>query len=80
MADLRNQTVSFRIGDDVIDIPTMHTLSEQEYRSYIDEHLYWVDHHDVLRAVIGDYSIATNRKQIEQLIDYLNEVKLKMPK
>lgn len=80
MADLHDQTVNFRIGDDVIDIPTMRKLNKQEYGAYVDSSLFWVDHHDVLRAVIGDYPIATTQAQIDELITYLSRIKPRMPK
>ena len=41
---------SLEIGVDVIDIPTMDELSMEQYVEYIENNLFWVDHHDVLRA------------------------------
>jgi hypothetical protein len=80
MPDILNQTVNFRINDDVIDIPSMRSLNPDQYLAYVDQSLFWMDHHEVLRATIGDYAIATTQEQIDQLIIYLNTIKADMPK
>lgn len=80
MSDIMDITVKFRLNEDIIDIPSMQSLNASQYRSYIEQSLFWMDHHDVLRAVIGDYAIATNHEQIDQLISYLNTIKADMPK
>ena len=67
-------TITIDIGTDVVDIPTMQSMSAAEYASYIENSLLWVDHHDVLRATHGDYSIATSSEQVELLINHLKAV------
>lgn len=67
-------TITIDIGTDVVDIPTMQSMSAAEYSSYIENSLLWVDHHDVLRATHGDYSIATSSEQVELLINHLKVV------
>jgi hypothetical protein len=67
-------TITIDIGADVVDIPTMQSMSAAEYASYIENSLLWVDHHDVLRATHGDYSIATSSEQVELLINHLKAV------
>lgn len=67
-------TITIDIGTDVVDIPTMQSMSVAEYSSYIENSLLWVDHHDVLRATHGDYSIATSSEQVELLINHLKIV------
>lgn len=67
-------TITIDIGTDVVDIPTMQSMSAVEYSTYIENSLLWVDHHDVLRATHGDYSIATSSEQVELLINHLKVV------
>ncbi|MEV1965810.1 hypothetical protein ACM7OS_22560 [Pseudomonas aeruginosa] len=69
---------SLEIGVDVIDIPTMHELPRKQYIDYIENNLFWVDHHDVLRATHGEYPIATSSQQIDDLVDYLKSVAQRM--
>jgi len=70
--------VTIEYGANAIDIPTMRGISTTEYASYIDGDLFWVDHHDILRAVLGEYPIATTSAQVEQLISYLQGVAQRM--
>lgn len=67
-------TITIDIGVDVADIPTMESMSASEYSEYIESSLLWIDHHDVLRATHGDYSIATSSEQVELLISRLKVV------
>lgn len=67
-------TITIDIGVDVVDIPTMQSMSNSEYFGYIENSLFWVDHHDVLRATHGEYSIATSSEQVELLISHLKTV------
>ena len=67
-------TITIDIGVDVLDIPTMQSMDAREYSAYVSNSLLWVDHHDVLRATHGDYSIATTSAQVELLIEHLKEV------
>ena len=69
---------SLEIGVDVIDIPTMGELSRTQYVEYIENNLFWVDHHDVLRATHGEYPIATSPQQIDDLVEYLKSVAQRM--
>ncbi len=61
-----------------LDIPSMYQLPANEYSSYVEGSLFFVDHHEILRAVIGDYPVATTVDQVELLIGYLNRVAEKM--
>ncbi|WP_434706908.1 hypothetical protein J3Q07_08330 [Pseudomonas sp. D4-18] len=67
-------TITIDIGVDVVDIPTMQSMDALEYSAYISNSLLWVDHHDVLRANHGDYSVATTSAQVELLIDHLKDI------
>lgn len=66
--------ITIDIGVDVVDIPTMESMPVSEYPEYIENSLFWGDHHDVLRATHGDYCIATSSEQVEQLINHLKVV------
>ena len=61
-----------------VDIPSMYKMPPNEYSSYVDGGLFFVDHHEILRAVLGDYPIATTVDQVELLIGYLKGVAEKM--
>lgn len=71
--------IELEMNVDVIDIPTMEGLDQASYASYVEEALMWVDHHDILRTVHGEYPIATNRKQIDVLIGFLQSARARMP-
>lgn len=71
-------TITIDIGVDVVDIPTMESMSGPEYAGYIESSLFWVDHHDVLRVTHGEYSIATTSEQVEILINHLKGVAARM--
>lgn len=61
---------------EVYDIPTMHKLSDEQYRALLrDESLIFVDSHDILRASIGEYPIATKLKQLDILIEELQRLR-----
>lgn len=62
-----------------IDIPTMDSLSPQEYREYLkNEGLFLVDHHDILRSSGASYPLATSKEQLEILISELSKLKHKL--
>jgi hypothetical protein len=60
------------------DIPTMQQMPDAGYASYLDGGLFFVDHHDVLRSCFGDYPIAATPRQVDLLIEYLQEIKGRM--
>jgi hypothetical protein len=70
--------VTIEPGVNAIDIPTMRELSIAEYVSYVENDLFRVDHHEVLRAGLGEYPIATTPAQVERLITYLQGVAQQM--
>jgi len=57
-----------------VDIPTMADMSIDEYNDYLRFGLMSVDHHDILRSEVAGYPLATNREQVNALIDYLYEI------
>lgn len=61
-----------------VDIPSMYKMPASEYTAYVDGGLFFLDHHEVLRAVLGEYPIATTVDQVELLIGYLNGIAERM--
>lgn len=59
---------------EAMDIPTMADATPEQYRSYLPE-LFFVDHHDVLRASHGEYPIAVTPAQLDILIEYLQDLR-----
>lgn len=69
---VRDIVVRAVIGENIADIPSMRAMgSGQAYLSYLEESLFFVDHHDVLRSILGEWPIAVTREQVLALIDYL---------
>ena len=63
---------------DAADIPSMYKMSKEEYKYYIENELFFVDHHDVLRSAIAQYPIAVTRDQLEILITHLQSLRSKV--
>ena len=70
--------IKVEANGEAIDIPSMREMSIEEYESYLKNDLLFVDHHDVLRSVIGEYPIAVTKEQMETLIVYLKNMKVRM--
>lgn len=65
-------------GDEALDIHSMHALTHDEYASYLEHELFFVDHHDILRANIGQYPIACTKDQVDGLIEYLIKIQQRL--
>ena len=64
---------------DVVDSPTMHKLTDDQYREFLqDSGLMWVDHHDILRSTPAGYPLATRRAQVDILIEELQRLRDKV--
>jgi hypothetical protein len=64
---------------EVVDIPTMYGMSDEQYRDFLKQDgLMFVDHHEVLRDAIIGYPIATTREQLDILIEELQKLRGKM--
>ncbi len=61
-----------------MDIPTMFRSNAEQYRDYILENLLFQDHHGNIRSMIGEFPLATTQKQVDVLIEVLNEWRDKM--
>lgn len=58
-----------------IDIHSMYALTDEEYRTYVDGDLVFVDHHDVLRVANTTCPLATTREQLDIFIDELQRLR-----
>ncbi len=64
---------------EVVDIPTMYKMSDEQYRDFIQSgELLYVDHHEVLRSFVADYPLATTQEQLDILIQELQKLRNKM--
>ncbi len=72
--------IKIRLGSDAEaeDIPGMRSMSDQGYANWIDGEVFFLDHHENLRAVHGEYPIATTSAQIGLLIEYLETIQARM--
>lgn len=59
------------------DISSMPT---SEYRQALaNGGLLWIDHHDFVRSTLSGEIIATNKEQVDALIEHLQAYREKMP-
>ena len=59
------------------DIGGMHTT---EYRRVLsDGAFFWIDHHDFVRSTLSEEILATNREQLDAMIEHLQEYRDRMP-
>ncbi|MPS93160.1 hypothetical protein [Comamonas sp.] len=64
--------------NEVMDIPTLSAVPPSDFKDYAETHLLYIDHHDVIRATVGDYPFATSAAQADELIKLLEEFKRRM--
>jgi|GEM_PF-2541568 len=70
--------VTFNVDVEAADIRTLSMMPIEEYRTYLREEVFYVDHHDVFRSFLAGYPIAANKDQLEALIEYLREIRPKV--
>ncbi|HBQ3013219.1 TPA: hypothetical protein ACXP04_003620 [Klebsiella variicola subsp. variicola] len=47
-------------------------MSTAEYKQALaDGAFFWIDHHDFVRSTLSEEILATNREQLDAMIDYL---------
>jgi hypothetical protein len=72
-------TIEMDFGVDVLDIPSMAALSDADCRAHLmPDELFWIDDHDVLRVANADFPLATNKNQLDILIDVLGAQRHKL--
>lgn len=58
----------------------LDTMSTSDYRQVLDDGaFFWIDHHDFLRNTFSGEMFATNRVQLDAMIEYLQRFRDKMP-
>lgn len=70
--------IKVEVDGSAVDIPTMRDMSVSEYRAYIEDELFFVDHHDVLRSAMGEYPLAVTCEQLQALVAYLQNLEPKV--
>ncbi|WP_333854158.1 hypothetical protein [Leclercia sp.] len=57
----------------------MSTMPTAEYQQALaDGALFWIDHHDFVRSTLSGEIFATNKEQLEVMIEHLKEYLSKM--
>lgn len=61
----------------------IHDLSSMPTEVYkqalVDGAFFWIDHHDFVRSTFSEEIFATNREQLDALIEHLQAYRQKMP-
>jgi len=57
-----------------VDIHTMGDMSIEDYKDYLRNGLFTVDHHDILRSEPAGYPVAVTKEQFKALLAYLKEI------
>lgn len=70
--------IKVEVDESAADIPEMRAMSLAEYQTYIENELFFVDHHDVLRSSMGQYPLAVTREQMQALITYFESIQSKV--
>ena len=61
------------------DIDDLETTTVKKYRRLLSsDALFFVDHHDFLRSSLTGEIFATNREQVEAMIEYLWKIRRRM--
>lgn len=57
----------------------MSVMPTAEYRQVLKNGaLFWIDHHDFVRSTLSEEILATNREQLDAMIEHLQEYRNKM--
>ncbi|EPO8266891.1 hypothetical protein ACUGB8_002905 [Raoultella planticola] len=57
----------------------MSAMPTVEYRQVLKNGaLFWIDHHDFVRSTLSEEILATNREQLDAMIEHLQEYRNKM--
>lgn len=59
------------------DMGTMPTVLFRQ--AVADGAFFWIDHHDFLRSTLSEEIFATNREQLDVIIEHLQQYRDKMP-
>ncbi|ELZ2427941.1 MULTISPECIES: hypothetical protein [Klebsiella pneumoniae complex] len=57
----------------------MSSMPTAQYRQALaNGALFWIDHHDFVRSTLSEEILATNKEQLDALIEHLKEYRDKM--
>lgn len=58
----------------------MVSMSTKEYQQILaNGALFWMDHHDFVRSTLSDEILATNKEQLDAIIEHLQQYRDRMP-
>ena len=58
----------------------MSAMPTAEYRQVLKNGaLFWIDHHDFVRSTLSDEILATNKEQLDAIIEHLQQYRDRMP-
>lgn len=61
-------------------IENLETTPTSVFRQLLDDGaFFWIDHHDFIRSTLSEEIFATNREQLDALIEHLQQFRNKMP-
>lgn len=65
---------------DYYGLKEMCTMSIADYQKALaDEALFWIDHHDFVRSTLSEEIFATNKEQLDAMIEHLQKYRDRMP-
>jgi len=70
--DWVQKTLTIKTDVTAIDVPTMASMNDDEYREYARDGLLYTDHNWVLRSTPADHPLAVTERQLEILIEELS--------
>ena len=72
LKDIKEHKDQFGIHD-------LDTMSTSDYRQVLaDGAFFRIDHHEFVRSTLSEEILATNREQLDALIEHLQEYRVKM--
>lgn len=64
---------------DYFGLRDLESMNTEEYRQVLrDGAILWIDHHDFVRSTFSEEIFATNREQLDALIEHLQAYRAKM--
>lgn len=65
---------------DYYGIHDVSRMSTSDYRQALENGAFlWIDHHDFVRGTFSEEILATNREQLDAMIEFLQKFRDKMP-
>lgn len=65
---------------EMYDLPDIETMRTDDYRQALKkEAFFWIDHHEFVRSTLSGEIFATNREQLDAMIEYLQGLREKIP-